>query len=201
LGLNTKEVALLGCLIPIFLLFEEITFVLPIPVSIVMVYIFKDAKILTLYALGVSVILTSITLIVFFAGHILFLILVGWNASIDIFFMMCIKKADFNFTNKVLMKIGWSWMIPPTLIIIVIAFPLFIEMVYININAFILFSEVFMIGLFILGILFGYSFKSTFNAFRKIKLDDISNRVGVLLNRFLDFRTGLLYLDTNEVKI
>ena len=196
--MDTKDAALVGILIPIFLVVEEITLASPIPIAIFLVYLFRDAKLLTIYAWSVATFISIIISLTFFIGNLYYLSLFTWAVINEGIFIWYIIKQDFNFSKTVLRNIGISWIIIPV-VLLIFMMPINTWLMVIRLIPFNFMVFLGLIG--VIGIFSGFVFERTFNIFKCRVLDKMSNGINEVLVKFLDNGTGLLYLEINEVNI
>jgi len=195
--MHTREVALMGCLIPIFLVLEEIAVVSPVPVSVFLVYLFKDAKMLSVYAVGIASFIAFTATAIFVAANMIILVLVIWNVTTDALFLWYMKRTDLDFSNRALWKVGWLWtLIPLGITIFVMPIQFSIHAPFIT-----LLSSIvgLLFGYVIMAVMTGMMYQITFNVFREKKLDSISERINKVLVNFLSFGTEVKELQMKEV--
>jgi hypothetical protein len=191
--MNSRELALLGCLAPIFVVLDEFTFVVPVPISLCFLYIFSGARHISYQALVIANIFGLFVNGVLFLGNVLMLVLIFYNVFIDISSAWIIKREGFEFSNATLYRIAWAWMLIPV-ISIIISLPdaiMMFDFVYLMLYLIVMFETVALVGL-----INGVVFASIFNTFKDRVMRDVMVRInGVLIDVFgMDMKRSCMQL-------
>ena len=175
--MNTREIALLGLMIPLFMISELLFTFSPVPVSIFFIYIFRSAKKLSVYAWGIGVLIKFIIEAGWLFSNMLTLFAISYGILTDIIAVVFIVKANFSFSDFLVFNLPWSWSVMSYIMATLLVIQL-----HMNLATSILF--VIATGT-PSAMLICYLFKFTFDKVRDSFLGDVENRISSVLDVYL----------------